>query len=130
MKWVGFFLNLKKAFDTVNHRFLQKIFENIGIRGVALDWFESYLSNRKQVVEICNTASDQHVIECGVLQVSVLGPLLVFLHKWSSLVLPRSQNNNVCWYYKATLWNQRNINEHYLVITYTIWTSFCVATFF
>ena len=44
----GIFLDPKKAFDTVNHRILIEKFEHNGIRGVVLDWFKSYLDNRKQ----------------------------------------------------------------------------------
>ena len=65
MECVEFFLDLKKAFDTVNHQILLKMLENVQIRGVALDWFESYLSNRRQAVKICNEISDQREIKCS-----------------------------------------------------------------
>ena len=60
------FLDFAKAFDTVNHDILIAKLENYGIRGPVKQWFESYLSNRKQKVKIGNTYSDQKRITCGV----------------------------------------------------------------
>ena len=48
----GIFIDLHKAFDTVNHNVLLKKVEHYGIRGTALHWFESYLTNRKQYVSV------------------------------------------------------------------------------
>nr|XP_053646150.1 uncharacterized protein LOC128698080 isoform X2 [Cherax quadricarinatus] len=67
-------LDLQKAFDTVNHNILCKKLQAIGIGSV--DWFKSYLSNRRQIVKINKTESEPLPITCGVPQGSILGPLL------------------------------------------------------
>ena len=74
------FLDFAKAFDTVNHQILLKKLHYYGIRGHALKWFESYLSERKQCVSIGNTKSEIGMLSCGVLQGSILGPLLFLLY--------------------------------------------------
>ena len=76
----GVFIDLKKAFDTVNHSILITKMEHYGIRGIALDWFTSYLSNRMQYVSINGHISEYRHISCGVPQGSVLGPLLFLLY--------------------------------------------------
>ena len=76
----GIYIDLKKAFDTVQHQILLKKLQYYGIRGIALDWFNSYLSNRKQFVLTNGILSD--ILELsgyGVPQGSVLGPILFLL---------------------------------------------------
>ena len=74
------FLDLKKAFDTIDHDILLRKLFLYGIRGVTLDWFSSYLSDRAQVCKINNTTSSLKYIKCGVPQGSNLGPLLFLLY--------------------------------------------------
>ena len=77
---VGIFLDFQKAFDTVDHNILLDKLFNYGIRGIGLEWFKSYLSNRHQIVKYNNYESEPHKILCGVPQGSILGPLLFLIY--------------------------------------------------
>ena len=76
----GVFIDLQKAFDTVDHDILLKKLDHYGIRGVANDWFRSYLENRKQYVHISGSDSKLKNVDYGVPQGSVLGPLLFLIY--------------------------------------------------
>ena len=77
---LGLFLDFSKAFDVVNHDILFKKLEFYGIRGIALHWFQSYLSGRVQYVEYNNGSSCKDKVLCGVPQGSIIGPLLFLLY--------------------------------------------------
>ena len=67
-------IDLQKAFDTVDHTVLMGKLESIGVS--SLSWFDSYLSGRKQCVDLKGTRSEFSPVSCGVPQGSILGPLL------------------------------------------------------
>lgn len=77
---LGLFLDLSKAFDTVNHKILIYKLQRLGIRGLAGNWFYSYLNGRKQFVEINSVKSNLVDIKHGVPQGSILGPILFLLY--------------------------------------------------
>ena len=76
----GIFLDLQKAFDTVNHSILLKKPNHYVIRGIINDWFSSYFLGHSQVTEIDSILSTINKISCGVPQRSVLGPLLFLIY--------------------------------------------------
>ena len=76
---MSLFLDLKKAFDTVNHDILLSKLHHYGIRGVSYQWLKNYLSNRKQHVKIGSCKSSSLNIKTGVPQGSILGPLLFLI---------------------------------------------------
>ena len=73
------FVDLEKAFDTVDHQILLAKLNHYGIRGTSSDWFKCYLHNHNQYVSINGFDSGLITINCGVPQGSVLGPLLFLL---------------------------------------------------
>ena len=73
-------IDLKKAFDTVDHQILLRKLELYGIKGQALALLKSYLTNRNQKCQIQNSFSSERLITCGVPQGSILGPLFFLLY--------------------------------------------------
>ena len=78
---IGVFIDLSKAFDTLDHKLLLQKLEIYGIRGIVLSWFQSYLENRKIRVKVQSATgqsiySEQHGITYGTPQGSCPGPLL------------------------------------------------------
>ena len=77
---IAIFCDLKKAFDTCDHTILLLKLKKYGVSGTELQWFESYLTKRKQFVNIKGRSSSLLEIDLGVPQGSILGPLLFILY--------------------------------------------------
>ena len=74
------FLDLKQAFDTVNHKSLLEKLKKYGIRDIAGDWLQSYLENRTQYCAANGFESGTKAVTCGIPQGSCLGPLLSIIY--------------------------------------------------
>ena len=77
---IAIFCDLRKAFDTVNHKILLAKLHKLGVRGSELLWFQDYLTNRKQLVHVNGSNSTLLNILIGVPQGSILGPLLFLIY--------------------------------------------------
>jgi len=100
---IGIFLDLKKAFDTVDHNIILTKLKHYGVDDVELQWFKCNLTDRTQIVDINGHYSDPQKINISVLQGSILGPILfdIFVNKltWDFIVAYLS----ICgWYLGAS----------------------------
>lgn len=77
---IGVFLDLRKAFDVCDHTILLSKLSKYGISGTTHDWFVSYLTNRKQVVDIAGHLSNPQLLDISTIQGSILGPILFLVY--------------------------------------------------
>ena len=104
----GVFVDLEKAFDTVNHSILISKLRHYGLNEICLSWFTSYLNNRSQQVSLNGQTSDSRPVTCGVPQGSILGPLLflIYINDMNTAI----KNSTVCHFADDTnlLYSQKN----------------------
>ena len=74
------YVDFKKVFHTVNHNILLDKLAHYGVRAIENNWFKTYLTNRKQHATVSGQKSDNGLIEFGIPQGSVLGPLLFLIY--------------------------------------------------
>ena len=74
------FIDLKKVYDTIDHKTILQKLAKYAVDHDALNWFKSYKTNRMQRVNVNNHLSTTSFLNCGVPQESIIGPLLFFIY--------------------------------------------------
>ena len=104
-------IDLSAAFDTVDHdRLLEILYQEIGLRGVCLMWFKSYLSNRRQAVKVNGKMSEYLETKYGVPQGSVLGPILFNIYVRNFIRLLNESGFKITYYITLNFWYIGNLN--------------------
>ena len=91
---IGMYFDVQKALDSVDHKIILQKLYNYGIRGIVHDWFQSYLSNRKQFVSINNNCSSLANVTCGVPHAGFCSWPLLFLI-YGNDITNASSNSNI-----------------------------------
>ena len=116
---LAIFCDLSKAFDVISHDIILKKLNTYGIRGNVNNWFRSYLSDRKQFVDIDGNSSNNVNMQCGVPQGSILGPLLYLLYV--NDISKSCRGNILSFADDTTLYmSNSNLNELFLEANSTI----------
>ena len=116
---LAIFCDISKAFDVISHDILLKKLNTYGIRGNVNNWFRSYLSDRKQFVDIDGHSSSHVNMQCGVPQGSILGPLLYLLYV--NDISKSCRGNILSFADDTTLYmSNSNLNELFLEANSTI----------
>jgi len=119
MYCLAVFIDLRKAFDVCSHKILLKKLKNLGIQGVALKWFESYLANRLQCVDINGILSDEKCFNISVIQGSILGTILFLCYindfwKCTSLFTTLFADDGSC------LAKNKNLNDLIIFVNFEL----------
>lgn len=111
-KCLAIFLDLAKAFDTVDQNILVHRLEKVGVRGFALDIFKNYLTQRQQKVRINDILSEALIISTGVPQGTVIGPILflIYINNISKIINPEddiiSYADDTALIYQGKTWTE------------------------
>lgn len=121
-------VDFARAFETINRKMLLHILKELGISGTVLKWFESYLIDRKQIVNFNGSKSDELIVEHGVPQGSKLGPLLfiIYINKVVNIINDQGIHCKLFADDMLIYWASRNVKEieskiNNCMITLTSW---------
>ena len=106
---ISLYVDFKKAFDTVNHGLLIRKLKLFGITDIALNWIETYLTNRTQQTQIGNDLSNEREVKTGVPQGSILGP--TFFLCYINDIIDVCQNSKILLYADDTVLYKKNSDK-------------------